>query len=144
MSVLIVQISSSLAHTRPSKTSLCIFTCLPNIQLKAFTMEQNPYQSLSSTLIDVFTWAWLPLLLTSVSSYPLLQTKIYIYKGEGGVGKKLSSVLQRENDERRRKQSFLWYIYTIGCKSFFNGIQGSAWKQRLPREIWIGCDLHLP
>lgn len=53
VSFLIVQISSSLAHTRPSKTSLCIFTCLPNIQLKAFTMEQNPYQSLSSTLIDV-------------------------------------------------------------------------------------------
>lgn len=74
MSFLIVQISSSLAHTRPSKTSLCIFTCLPNIQLKAFTMEQNPFP------LPSLTWAWLPLLLTSVSSYPLLQTK----GGRGG------------------------------------------------------------
>lgn len=46
--------------------------------------------------------------------------------------KKLAGVLQGfyqrgGNDEKRRKQSCLWYIYTIGCKSFLMGSRVQSW-----------------
>lgn len=36
-------------------------------------------------------------------------------------------LLKGENDVKRRKQSCLWYIYTIGCKSFLMGSRVQSW-----------------
>lgn len=53
-------------------------------------------------------------------------------RGEKGKKKKAlwcftGILLEGGNDEKRRKQSCLWYIYTIGCKSFLMGSRVQSW-----------------
>lgn len=91
-------------------------------------------------------WAWLSLLFTSQSSYELL--------GGGGRGKACwccTGILLEGENEKRRKQSCLRYIYTIGCKSFLMGSRVQSWGRDYQGKsgygvtcIWPGLALDTP
>ena len=90
---------------------------LPNIYIpqKAFTMDETPDQSLS----------FIPYaagVAQSRSHARFACPSLGIKTGVEKAGWCFTGILSETgNDGKRRKQSYLWYIYTIGCKSFLMG-----------------------
>lgn len=108
-----------LTHTLPLldlSLSLLLMR-LPNIYIpkKAFTMDETPNQSLSfiphaAGVAQSRSHAWFAS--QSLGIKAGVEKACWCFTG---------ILSERGNDGKRRKQSYLRYIYTIGCKSFLMG-----------------------
>lgn len=107
---------------------------------KAFTTLETPSQSL---FFIPMLWAWLSPLFTLQSSYPIA--------GGWKACWCFTRILLEGENEKRKKQSCLRNIYTIGCKSFLMGSRVQGWGRDYQGKsgygvtcIWPGVTLGTP